>query len=45
LKAAVKEERREARRTKKEMKELYKCEANRAQRVAAGSGASSYHLM
>lgn len=44
-KAAVKEERREARRTKKEMKELYKCEASRAQRVAAGSGASSYHLM
>ncbi|PNX74119.1 LTV1-like protein, partial [Trifolium pratense] len=44
-KAAVKEERREARRTKKEMKELYKCEANRAQRTAAGSGASSYHIL
>ncbi|TKY72375.1 LTV1-like protein [Spatholobus suberectus] len=44
-KAAVKEERREARRIKKEMKELYRGEAHRAQRAAAVSGPSSIHLM
>lgn len=43
--AAVKEERREARRMKKEMKGLYRCEAQRAQKVAAVSGPSSIHLM
>lgn len=45
MQAAVKEERREARRTKKEIKELYKGEAQHAQRVAAISGPSSIHLM
>ncbi|KAL6959667.1 hypothetical protein U1Q18_039821 [Sarracenia purpurea var. burkii] len=44
-KAAVKEERREARRAKKEMKGLYRCEAQRAQKVAAVTGPSSIHLM
>ncbi|XP_016490939.2 uncharacterized protein LOC107810650 [Nicotiana tabacum] len=44
-KAAVKEERREARRMKKEMKGLYKCEAQRAQKVAAFTGPSAIHLM
>ena len=42
---AVKEERREARRVKKEMKELYKGEGQHAQKVAAFSGPSSIHLM
>jgi len=41
----VKEERREARRIKKETKELYRCEAHRAQRVAAVAGPSSIHLL
>ena len=41
----MKEERHEARRNKKEMKELYKCEAHRAQRAAAVSGPSSIHLL
>lgn len=44
-KAAVKEERREARRVKKELKGLYKCEANRAQKVAAVAGPSLVHLV
>ncbi|KAF8405322.1 hypothetical protein HHK36_010226 [Tetracentron sinense] len=44
-KAAVKEERREARRSKKEMKGLYRCEAQRAQKVAAISGPGSIPLM
>ncbi|KAE9617291.1 putative Low temperature viability protein [Lupinus albus] len=44
-KAAVKEERHEARRIKKEMKGLYRGEAHRAQRAAAVSGPSSIHLM
>ncbi|XP_059636374.1 uncharacterized protein LOC132278570 [Cornus florida] len=44
-KAAVKEERREARRVKKEIKGLYRCEAQRAQKVAAFTGPSSIHLM
>ncbi|GAY60927.1 hypothetical protein CUMW_205850, partial [Citrus unshiu] len=44
-KAAVKEGRREARRAKKEMKELYRCEAQRAQKAAAISCPSSVHLM
>lgn len=43
--AAVKEERREARRAKKEMKGLYRGEAKHAQKVAAVSGPSSIHLM
>ncbi|KAK6938901.1 hypothetical protein RJ641_032409 [Dillenia turbinata] len=43
--AAVKEERREARRAKKEMKGLYKCETQRAQRAVAISGPTSIHLM
>ncbi|CAN0872337.1 Protein LTV1 homolog [Linum grandiflorum] len=43
-KAAVKEERREARRLKKDTKEVYKCEAKRAQRVAAISGPCSINL-
>lgn len=43
--AVVKEERREARRMKKETKELYKCEAQRAQKVAAFTGPSAIHLM
>lgn len=45
MQAAVKEERREARRAKKEMKELYRCEAQRAQKVAAISCPSSIRLM
>jgi len=45
LQAAVKEDRREARRVKKETKELYRVEAHRAQRVAAVSGPSSIHLL
>ncbi|WOL09583.1 hypothetical protein Cni_G18336 [Canna indica] len=44
-KAAVKEERREARRAKKELKGLYRCEAHRAQKVAAVSGPSSTRIM
>nr|XP_023907393.1 protein LTV1 homolog [Quercus suber] len=44
-KAAVKEERREARCVKKEMKELYRSEAQRAQKVAAVACPSSIHLM
>ncbi|KAL6995768.1 hypothetical protein U1Q18_005904 [Sarracenia purpurea var. burkii] len=44
-KAAVKDERREARQAKKEMKGLYRCEAQRAQKVAAVTGPSSIHLM
>ncbi|GKU90046.1 hypothetical protein SLEP1_g4093 [Rubroshorea leprosula] len=44
-KAAVKEERREARKVKKEMKGLYRCEAQRAQKVAVITGPSSIHLM
>ncbi|CAL5415908.1 unnamed protein product [Camellia sinensis] len=44
-KAAIKEERREARRVKKEMKGLYRCEAQRAQKVSAFTGPSSIHLM
>ncbi|KAK7283833.1 hypothetical protein RIF29_13580 [Crotalaria pallida] len=44
-KAAVKEERHEARRLKKETKGLYRCEAHRAQRAAAVSGPSSIHLL
>nr|POF25405.1 protein ltv1 like [Quercus suber] len=44
-KAAVKEERCEARRVKKEMKELYRSEAQRAQKVAAVACPSSIHLM
>lgn len=41
----MKEERRAARRMKKETKELYKCEAQRAQKVAAFTGPSTIHLM
>ncbi|KAF9616550.1 hypothetical protein IFM89_030094 [Coptis chinensis] len=44
-KAAVKEERREARRAKKEMKGIYRCEGQHAQKVAAFSGPSAIHLM
>lgn len=44
-KSAVKEGRREARRVKKEMKGIYRSEAQRAQGVAATSGPSSIHLM
>lgn len=44
MQTAVKEERREARRVKKETKEMYKSETQRAQRVAAISGPSSIHL-
>ncbi|GAB2268131.1 hypothetical protein Dimus_003110 [Dionaea muscipula] len=44
-KAAVKEERREARRLNKEVKELYRGEAKLAQKVAAISGPPSIHLM
>ncbi|KAL5706605.1 hypothetical protein ACHQM5_024750 [Ranunculus cassubicifolius] len=44
-KAAVKEERREARKAKKELKGVYRCEAQRAQKVAAFSGPSAIHLM
>lgn len=45
MQAAIKEARREARRTKKEMKGLYKGEAHRAQKVVAFSGPASIHLM
>lgn len=45
MQAAVKEARREARRTKKELKELYKGETHRAQKVVAVSGPASIHLM
>lgn len=45
MQSALKEERREARRLKKEMKGLYKCEAQRAQRVAAITGPSSIPIM
>ncbi|GLT58780.1 hypothetical protein SLA2020_316470 [Shorea laevis] len=44
-KDAVKEERREACKVKKEVKGLYRCEAQRAQKVAAITGPSSIHLM
>ncbi|KAG6522401.1 protein LTV1 homolog [Zingiber officinale] len=44
-KAAVKEEKRESRRAKKELKGLYKCEGQKAQKVAAISGPSSIHIM
>ncbi|OWM80894.1 protein LTV1 homolog [Punica granatum] len=44
-KSVVKEERREARRMKKETKGLYRCEAQRAQRVAAITGPSSIPLV
>ncbi|XP_073288174.1 uncharacterized protein [Primulina huaijiensis] len=44
-KDAVKLERREARQRKKEMKVLYKSEAQNAQKVAAFTGPSSIHLM
>ncbi|KAG6510067.1 protein LTV1 homolog [Zingiber officinale] len=44
-KAALKEERRESRRAKKELKGLYKCEGQRAQKVAAISGPSAIHIM
>lgn len=44
-KAAVKGERKEARQAKKELKVLYKCEAQRAQKGAAIAGPSSIHLM
>ncbi|KAJ6336249.1 hypothetical protein OIU78_012777 [Salix suchowensis] len=43
--ATVKEERREARRVKKEMKGIYQGEAQRAQRVAAVAGPTSFHLV
>lgn len=45
IQAAVKEVRREARRLKKEVKGLYRDEAQRAQRVAAIAGPSSIHLL
>ena len=45
MQAAVKEGRREARQAKKEMKELYRCEAQRAQKAAAISCPSSIRLM
>lgn len=44
-KTAVKEERREARKAKKELRGIYRCEAQRAQKVAAVSGPSAIHLM
>eukprot|EP01018_Ginkgo_biloba_P011754 Gb_13741 [translate_table: standard] len=44
-KAAVKDEKREARRAKKEMKTLYKGESQRAQHVVAISGPPAIHLM
>ncbi|XP_050212385.1 uncharacterized protein LOC126663498 [Mercurialis annua] len=44
-KAAVKKERSEARRMKKEIKELYRGEAQHAQRIAAIAGPSSIRLM
>lgn len=45
MQAALKEERREARRAKKDMKELYKGESQQAQKVAAFTPPSSIHLM
>lgn len=45
MQAAVKEEKREARRAKKDLKELYKSESHQAQKVAAFTGPSSIHLM
>ena len=42
---AVKEEKHEARRMKKEIKGLYRCEAQRAQKAAAVAGPSSIHLV
>ncbi len=45
MQAVVREERREARRAKKELKELYKGEAQHAHRIAAVSGPSSKRLM
>lgn len=45
LKAAVKEEKRQAREAKKELKGLYKSEAQKAQKVAAVTGPSSIRLM
>ena len=45
MQAAVKEGRREAQRAKKEMKDLYRCEAQGAQKAAAISCPSSVHLM
>ncbi|KAL4584477.1 hypothetical protein LXL04_009079 [Taraxacum kok-saghyz] len=44
-KAALKEERREARRAKKDLKELYKGESQQAQKVAAFTPPSGFHLM
>ncbi|CAM8912564.1 unnamed protein product [Rhodiola kirilowii] len=44
-KTAVKEERSEARRVKKELKGLYKNETQRAQKTVAVSGPSTIHLM
>uniref|UniRef100_A0A1D1Y8K8 Protein LTV1 n=1 Tax=Anthurium amnicola TaxID=1678845 RepID=A0A1D1Y8K8_9ARAE len=44
-KAAVREARREARQAKKELKGLYKCETQLAQKVAAIARPSSIHLM
>lgn len=45
VQAALKEEKKEARRAKKDLKVLYKCETQKAQKVAAVSGPSSIHLM
>ena len=45
MQAAVKKERSEARRMKKEIKELYRGEAHRAQRAAAVAGPSSVRLL
>ncbi|GLJ18446.1 hypothetical protein SUGI_0327200 [Cryptomeria japonica] len=44
-KSAVKEEKREARRTKKELKALYRGESQRAQHVDAVAGPPAIHLM
>ncbi|XP_068668751.1 uncharacterized protein [Aristolochia californica] len=44
-KAAVIAQRREARRAKKNLKGLYRCEAQRAQKVAATTGPGSIHLI
>ena len=44
LQAAVKEERREARASKKALKILYKDESQRAQHGAANTGPSGIHL-
>jgi protein LTV1 len=41
----VKEEKREARKAKKELKGLYKSEIQKAQKVAAVTGPSSIQLM